>query len=267
MSSLDAAVGPDQRGTSNSQGPNPLHYLRRHGGASASTMYDPIPTLNPAEFGSYESCFAARVGGIRATRGWSRFEITGHFAETDEDEGGGEESVTTDKIGHFVNLSTDSLRELQTGLWGGRVWEEMCEVAVFTANKTGAAAHGLKLKPLSAVARAVVGKLTAGDGTRRDEGAATNLGDGLEGEAQSGAAEQDIPGAQGGETKRSPYSVAMRAPGNPALLPARTARGATGKDPRPQHRTAQATSTRRPRRAPPRRVARRRCSNPRPATA
>ena len=57
ISNLDAAVklGFDQRGASNSQGPNPLHHLLRHGGASASIMDDPIPMLNPAEFGSYES--------------------------------------------------------------------------------------------------------------------------------------------------------------------------------------------------------------------
>ena len=66
--------------------------------------------------------------------------------------------MTIGKIGHFVNLGTGSLRELQTDLLGGWVWGEMCEVAVFTANKAGAAALGLKLKPLSASARAFADK-------------------------------------------------------------------------------------------------------------
>ena len=66
-------------------------------------MDDPIPMLNPAEFGSYENSLAARVEGFRAARGTSRLDIIGHFAETDEDEDGGEGPVTTDKTGHFVN--------------------------------------------------------------------------------------------------------------------------------------------------------------------
>ena len=43
--------------------------------------------------------------------------------------------VAIDKAGHFVNLSTASLRELQTDLRGAGVWKEMCEMAVFTAKK------------------------------------------------------------------------------------------------------------------------------------
>ena len=62
-------------------------------------MGDPIPMLNPAEYGSYENCLSGRVDGVRTARGTSRLEITGHIAETDEDEDGGEESVTTDKTG------------------------------------------------------------------------------------------------------------------------------------------------------------------------
>ena len=81
-------------------------------------MDDPIPALNPAEFGSYENFIAARVGGVRATRGTSRLEITGLLAKTDEDEDGGKEPVTIGRVGHFVNLSTGSLRELQIDLWG-----------------------------------------------------------------------------------------------------------------------------------------------------
>ena len=107
----------DIRGNSDTQGPNPLHYLSRNGGA---IMDDPIPSPNPAEFGSYENYIAARVDGVRATRGTSRLEITGFFAKTDEDEDGCEESVTIDEVGHFVNLSTGSLRELQTEFWSAR---------------------------------------------------------------------------------------------------------------------------------------------------
>ena len=92
-------------------------------------MGDPIHTPNSAEFGSYENYLAARVGGIRATRGMSRVEITGHFAKTDGDEDGGEGPVVVDKTGRFVNLSNGSLRELQTDLWGDSVWGEMYEVA------------------------------------------------------------------------------------------------------------------------------------------
>ena len=47
-------------------------------------MDDPIPALNPAEFISYGNYLAARIGGIKATRGLSRAEITGQFAKTDE---------------------------------------------------------------------------------------------------------------------------------------------------------------------------------------
>lgn len=75
-------------------------------------MDDPIPTPNPAEFSSYESFLAARVDGIRATRGMSRAETTGRFAKTFEDRDGGGGSVVIDKTGHFASLSTGSMREL-----------------------------------------------------------------------------------------------------------------------------------------------------------
>ena len=57
IATLDAVVafGSDQRGISNTKGPNPLHYLVRHGWASASIIDEPIPMLNPAEFGSYQN--------------------------------------------------------------------------------------------------------------------------------------------------------------------------------------------------------------------
>ena len=182
ISTLGAAVGPDQLGSSNSQGPYPLHYLLCHwGGGSASIMDDSIPMPNPAEFGLYGNYLAAWVGGVRAARGTSRLEISGHLTETDEDEDGEEESATTDKAGHFVNLSTGSLRELQTGLWGGRAWEEMCEVDVFTANMAGASAHGLKLKPLSATAGA---SSTSSLPETRLSNTGVPLGDDHEGEAQ-----------------------------------------------------------------------------------
>ena len=87
-------------------------------------MGGPIPKLNPAEFGSYESYLSERVGGIRATRGMSRADAIGRFAKNDEDEDGKEEPVVIGKTGHFVNLSTGSLRELQTGLWGRLCLEE-----------------------------------------------------------------------------------------------------------------------------------------------
>ena len=189
-SPLDAAATPvsDIRGTSGTQGPNPVHYLSRYGGA---VMDDLIPTPNPTEFGSFESYIAARVDGFRATRGTSRLEIIDLFAKTDEDGDCGEESMAIDKTGHFVNLSTGSLRELQMEFWGARTWEEMCEMAVFTANEADAAAHGLKFKPLSASARAIVEKLLPGDGPQQGGGPATNLGGDLEEGAQpeAGAAE------------------------------------------------------------------------------
>jgi len=114
---LDVAVSfPERHGTSILQGSYPLHYLPRHEGANASIMDDPIPTLNPAELGSYESYLAARCGGIRAARGMSRAGTIDRSAKTDEDKDCGEESVVINKTGHFVNFSTGSLRVLQTDL-------------------------------------------------------------------------------------------------------------------------------------------------------
>ena len=118
-----------------------LLYLLRHGGAGASIMDDPVPVINPAEFGSYKNCLAKRVDGIRATRGMIRAENTERFVKIDEGEDGGEEPLVIDKAGNFVILSTSSLRELQTGLWGASAWKEMYEAAVFTANKADAATH------------------------------------------------------------------------------------------------------------------------------
>ena len=64
-------------------------------------------------------------------------------------------------------------------------------MAVVTANEADAAAHGLKFKPLSASARAIVEKLLPGDGPQQGGGPATNLGGDLEEGAQpeAGAAE------------------------------------------------------------------------------
>ena len=73
-------------------------------------MNDPIPTPNPAEFGSYGNCLAARIDGTRANRGMSRAEIIGQFSKTDEGEDGGEDSVVIGKTDYFTNLSTGSLR-------------------------------------------------------------------------------------------------------------------------------------------------------------
>ena len=80
----------------------------------------PIPTPNPAEFGLFENYIADRVDGVRETRGTNRLRIIGLFAKTDEDEDGGEESVTIGEVGHIANLSTGSLRELQTEFWGAQ---------------------------------------------------------------------------------------------------------------------------------------------------
>ena len=55
----------------------------------------------------------------------SRGEDIGQDAMTAEDEDGGEEFVVISKAGHFVNLSTDSPRELQTDLLGNLVCREM----------------------------------------------------------------------------------------------------------------------------------------------
>ena len=49
---LNAAVGTGRNETSHMQGPNPLHYLLRHGWAYAPIMDDPAPAT---EFGSYEN--------------------------------------------------------------------------------------------------------------------------------------------------------------------------------------------------------------------
>ena len=47
-------------------------------------MDDPIPTPNPAEFGSFENYIADRVDGVRATRGTNRLRVIGLFAKTDD---------------------------------------------------------------------------------------------------------------------------------------------------------------------------------------
>ena len=52
---LDAAADPVPYGTSNAQGLSFLDYLRRHEKGGAFIMNNPIPTANPAEFGSYEN--------------------------------------------------------------------------------------------------------------------------------------------------------------------------------------------------------------------
>ena len=106
--------------------------------------------------------------------------MIGLLAKTDEDEDGGKESVAIGMIGHFVDLSTGGLRELQTDFWGARAWGEMCEVAVFAVNETEAAAHGLTSKLLSASARAIVDKLLSGGGAQQGGGAFMNLGGDLE---------------------------------------------------------------------------------------
>ena len=89
-------------------------------------------------------------------------------------------------------------------------------------------AHGLKLKPLPASARVIVDKPLPGGGTQQGGGDATDLGDGLEEEAQpeAGAAEQGAPDARG-ENKRPPYSVTRRATdgGGPSAVPAEKGRG------------------------------------------
>ena len=92
---MDAAVGYVLYGTSNVQGPNPLCNLQRHGKDHTPIMANPIPTTNPADYGSFPNYLAARVDGPRAAWGMSRTETTGLFAKTEEGEHGGEESATT----------------------------------------------------------------------------------------------------------------------------------------------------------------------------
>ena len=54
---------------------------------------------------------------------------------TKKDADGGEEAATTQKAGNMVNLNMDSLRELQTDLWGAYVWADMHEVSTCAASK------------------------------------------------------------------------------------------------------------------------------------
>ena len=88
--------------------------------------------------------------------------------------------MVIEKTGHFVNLSTGSLRELRTGLCGASAWEGIYEAADFTANKADAGTHELKSKPLFAEARDIVEILAALSETQEDEAVPTNLGDDLE---------------------------------------------------------------------------------------
>ena len=235
------------------------------GGGSASIIDDPIPKINPTEFGSTEKNITARVDGVRAIRGTSRFVIIGLLAETDEDDYGGEEPVTIDEVGHFVSLSTGSLRELQTDLWGAQAWGEIYEAAVFTANETNAAAHGLRPKPMSASARAIVDKPPPGGEAQQEGDTTTNLGDDLEGESspmqrsrpRRARRDQALPvlrhQARGGR-RRPPCRPSRKRKGR------KSARGINA-------RRRKAAPARRQRRTPPRRMAGRRCFSPRPTPA
>ena len=171
-----------------------------------------MPTLDPAEFGSYDNYVAARVGGVRAARGKSRTRIIGLYAKTDEDEDGGEESITIDEIGQFFNLNAGSLSELPTGLWGHRNWEEMCKMAVFAANEKDASALGLRNKPLSASARAIVNKLLSEEGTQPVGGAAADLSEDPkeEARAETRPPARGAPAGSQGAAKSSPYSLSRR---------------------------------------------------------
>ena len=102
----------------------------------------------------------------------SRTGTAGRFAKANQDEYGGEVPVVIDQIGHFANLSSGSLRELQTELRGAGVWKEMYEIAAFTASKVDADAHGLKLKPLEG------GRSANTTGKRGDEKGAANSAEG-----------------------------------------------------------------------------------------
>ena len=122
----------------------------------------------------------------------------GRFAKTDGDEVGGEGPVVISETGNFVVLSTDSLQELQTGIWGASAWKEMSEVAVFTTNKADTAAHGLKFKPLSVEARAIADRHPALYQPQEDGAAATDLGGYLEEDVQAGGGGAGHPCRAGG---------------------------------------------------------------------
>ena len=110
-----------------------------------------------------------------------------------------------------MNLSTDSHRELQTGLLGANAWKVMCAMAVFTANKVDADAHWLKPKPLSAEARAIVGELPALAQPQEGDAVAMDLDGDLEEEVQTGGGEQDAPVVPGGGLKGYTCSATKRA--------------------------------------------------------
>ena len=81
-----------------------MNYQFRHVGADAFFTDDPIPAINPAEFGSYESTLAARVDGNRAARGLSRAETTGCFAKR---------AVMKVEVSQHEGLLLAALREVQ----------------------------------------------------------------------------------------------------------------------------------------------------------
>lgn len=113
-------------------------------------MDNPNPPTNPTEFGSYANYLAARVDGLRTAWGMSRTGAVCRVAKTEEGDDGRKVSGYIGKAEHFVNPSAGTLRGLQMSPRGGDdTWKEMCDMAVFTASKMGAGAHGLtpKLRP------------------------------------------------------------------------------------------------------------------------
>ena len=122
-------------------------------GAGPLIMDNPTPAINPAEFGTYVNSLAARIGGVRATRGMSRAETIGRFAKTmtdeNEDSGGGpwssERSGTSRTSATVVCASSRRASGAPTSERRCARWPSSPRTR-----------HGLQPKPLSAEARNTV---------------------------------------------------------------------------------------------------------------
>ena len=210
---MDAAIGHIPYGALDVQGPTSSYYLEHYGVADAPIMNNPTPSTNPAEFGSYPNYLVARVDGLKATRGMCRTGTIGRSTRTEEDGVGGEESAVIDKTGHFVNLSAVSLREPLTDLWGSTSGR-MCEMAAFATNKEDAGAQGLKPKPLSPEARAIVDRPPTPERPQAQAMIASDLSGDLDDEDQAADGGEDNPvepGSAGGlgSTTPSPYTLGL----------------------------------------------------------
>ena len=89
-----------------------------HGWQRYTTVIAPITTNDIAPFGTYPSYLAARLEGLKAARGLSRFEAYVKYADLVEGDGDGDETAKIGPIGNVVSPNAGALRETPVELWG-----------------------------------------------------------------------------------------------------------------------------------------------------